>query len=152
MLLKVAKPATAGCVNVPASVPAGPDASASVIEFVAVVTTLSSESTTDTLIDGLTAAFSPVGPGCTVKASFFAAANVPVAEKVVLTPPADAMSVFVPAVIPSCQLVAVARPVPAALVCDPPVTVPPPEATVKVTATPGTIVLPESSTVTRGAV
>src|SRR3954454_18805761 len=82
----------------------------------------------------------------------FAAAAVPVALNVTeLSPVADAVSVFAPAVVPSCQLPTVAMP-PGFVVAPAPVAEPPPpEAPVKATAIPETGLPNESVTRTDGA-
>ncbi|HEX2094433.1 MAG TPA: hypothetical protein VHG28_18660 [Longimicrobiaceae bacterium] len=84
-------------------------------------------------------------------AMFAAAPAVPVALKLVFSAPAEAVSVLAPAVLPSVQLPAVATPE-ALVVWVPPVTLPPPDATEKVTLTPETGLPCVSVIVTAGAV
>jgi hypothetical protein len=70
-----------------------------------------------------------------------AAPVVPVAVKVTGLPPSPldvAVSVFVPAVVPRVQDVATAIPLPSVLTGVVGLTVPPPDVTAKVTATPPT--------------
>ncbi len=63
----------------------------------------------------------------------------PVALKVtVVSPVADAVRVFAPAIDPSCQLVTAATPAAPVAMGVVGLTVPPPEATANVTATPAT--------------
>ena len=79
---------------------------------------------------------------------------MPVAVKVTGEPlrlPLVAVKVLAPAVAPSVQLPTVAMPA-ALVVAGEPVTEPPPEATVKVTLTPGTGLLLVSVTMTLGGV
>jgi hypothetical protein len=61
--------------------------------------------------------------------------GLPVALNVVVSAPAVAVRVLEPTTVPSVQLPTVAKPL-ASVVCVPPVTLPPPDATAKVTLTP----------------
>jgi len=81
---------------------------------------------------------------------FAAAPTVPVAENVVLSPPAVAVSMLPPAVVDSVQEPTVATPL-ASVVAGLPVTLPSPEAA-KLTLTPDTGFPYASVTVTDGAV
>src|ERR1051326_6348976 len=89
-----------------------------------------------------------VPAGCTTKPTCFGVPKVPVATNVALALPAAATTRFTPATVPRVQLVAAALPL--ASLVGLPVTVPPPAATEKVTATPEIGVPPESTTVTSG--
>jgi len=81
---------------------------------------------------------------------FAAAPTVPVAENVVLSAPALAVSVFAPATVPSVHEPTVATPA-ASVVAGLPVTLPSPEAA-KLTLTPDTGFPYASVTATDGAV
>jgi hypothetical protein len=77
--------------------------------------------------------------------------QTPVALKVTgVRPVAVAVNVFTPAVVPSVQLESMARPA-ASVVCTGPAALPPPDARVKVTATPAMAFPKVSRTITRGA-
>ena len=86
---------------------------------------------------------------------FVAAPAIPVAVNVTglpESPDAVAVSVFVPAVVPSVQLVTEAIPLELVVTALVGTTVPPPEATANVTLTPETGLLFTSLTITLGAV
>src|SRR5437773_2694617 len=107
------------------------------------------------IVDAPLPAEMDVGAATTVDCAASTVPAVPVAVKVtgfpvMPDPAAIAVSVFVPALAPSVQLSTVATPA-ALVVWEAPVTLPPPEATAKVTLAPGTTLASASRSSTDGA-
>src|SRR5262249_53585203 len=148
--LKVARPLTAWTVVVPPRVaPPGMLANARVTGEWSVVTMLPKTSSTRMLTAGVIRWPGTTLLGWAANASWVAGPGRGVAEKGVELPAAEAVRVLLPAVVPSVQEPTVAMPA-VLLTALAPVTVPPPEATVKVTVTPALGVSEASRTRTEG--